>query len=322
MTLMNYKTSLSLVFCHLILVFFIEYIIVEQKQRTFTIHVRCLSGSMASASRLLSAFQILPNNRALMATDSEIITRIWQIEWWLCITPCGPRVDHMRGKRKKLITPTDGCPIQCKCQKDSHDSQTTCEKEHSAANTMDLQMVCACRDDGEPITNVSVSPRFQGQNNLCVWKQLRTPRSHLFRVVIFAVRKCRMQIEHFFEKRSFFRLVKTVAGGHIMRFVQMQVVCHTLQVGFEKGAFSRAMFHHRSGRLKCKLASISFPFSYFFTLYSHREDLNEKAVPSFEAKGIRVSAKRHSLPARSHRIHMLMLASQRLVAEFTVRNSL
>lgn len=47
---------------------------------------------------------------------------------------------------KKLITPTDGCPIQRKCQKDSHDSQSTCEKEHSTGNTMDLQMViCAGR---------------------------------------------------------------------------------------------------------------------------------------------------------------------------------
>lgn len=226
---MKYKESLSLAFCLCWSLlkslnssfFFIEYIIAGQKQITFTIHVRCLSGSMASASRLLSAFQILPNNWALMATEAEISTHIWQIEWWFCITPSGPRVDHMRSKREKLITPTDGCTIQCKCQKDSHDSQTTCEKEHSAANTVDLQMVYACRDDGEPITNVSVSCHFQGQNNLCVLKQLRMPRSHLFRVVIFAVRKCRMQIEHFFEKKSFFRLVKTVAGGHIMRFVQI-----------------------------------------------------------------------------------------------------
>lgn len=49
-------------------------------------------------------------------------------------------------KKKKLITPTDGCPIQRKCQKDSHDSQSTCEKEHSTGNTTDLQMViCAGR---------------------------------------------------------------------------------------------------------------------------------------------------------------------------------
>lgn len=49
-------------------------------------------------------------------------------------------------KKKKLITFTDGFPIQGKCQKDSHDSRSTCEKEHSTENMMDLQMViCAGR---------------------------------------------------------------------------------------------------------------------------------------------------------------------------------
>lgn len=49
-------------------------------------------------------------------------------------------------QRKKLISFTDGNPIQGKCQKDSHDSQSTCEKEHSTENATDLQMVmCAGR---------------------------------------------------------------------------------------------------------------------------------------------------------------------------------
>lgn len=48
-------------------------------------------------------------------------------------------------KKKKLITFTDGYPIQGKCQKDSHDSQSTFEKEHSMDNTMDLQMVICAR---------------------------------------------------------------------------------------------------------------------------------------------------------------------------------
>lgn len=53
---------------------------------------------------------------------------------------------HQKKKKNKLITFTDGFPIQGKCQKDSHDSRSTCEKEHSTENMMDLQMViCAGR---------------------------------------------------------------------------------------------------------------------------------------------------------------------------------
>lgn len=55
-------------------------------------------------------------------------------------------IEKQLKKKKKLITFTDGYTIQGKCQKDSHDSQSTCEKEHSTENTMDLQMVvCAWR---------------------------------------------------------------------------------------------------------------------------------------------------------------------------------
>lgn len=46
-------------------------------------------------------------------------------------------------------------------------------------------------DDGKPITNVSVSSYFQGQNNLCVLKQLQMMHSHLVGVFIFVVLKYR-----------------------------------------------------------------------------------------------------------------------------------
>lgn len=57
------------------------------------------------------------------------------------------------------------------------------------------------RDDGEPITNISVSSYFQGQNNLCVLKQLHTLRSHLFRIGVFfvfaVIKYRRVQNKHF-----------------------------------------------------------------------------------------------------------------------------
>lgn len=168
-------------------------------------------------------------------------------------------VVHMRSrkKKKKLIAPTDGYPIQRKCQKDSHDSQSTCEKEHSAQGTRWVyRWLYVQGDDGEPITNVSVSSYFQGQNHLCVLKQLRMLHSHLFRTFIFAVMKYRrIQNEHFclFEIKSFFRLLKTLAGEQIKRFGQMKRV------------------------LPFTALRLLLPPSDYFTFCSLGDDLNDKS---------------------------------------------
>lgn len=63
----------------------------------------------------------------------------------------------------------------------------------------------------------------------------------------------------------------------------------------------------RSLRAKCELSSISSPTLECFTICSLWDDLNDKALASFEAKGTRVSTKLHSLLAYSHPIHMLIL---------------
>lgn len=160
-------------------------------------------------------------------------------------------------KKKKLIAPTDGYPIQRKCQKDSHDSQSTCEKEHSAQGTRWVyRWLYVQGDDGEPITNVSVSSYFQGQNHLCVLKQLRMLHSHLFRTFIFAVMKYRrIQNEHFclFEIKSFFRLLKTLAGEQIKRFGQTRRV------------------------LPFTALRLLLPPSDYFTFCSLGDDLNDKS---------------------------------------------
>lgn len=49
------------------------------------------------------------------------------------------------------------------------------------------------------------------------------------------------------------------------------------------------------------------PLSECFTICSLGDDLNDKALASFEVKGTRVSTKLHSLLAYSHPIHMLIL---------------
>lgn len=136
-------------------------------------------------------------------------------------------------------------------------AKSTCEKEHSAQGTRWVyRWLYVQGDDGEPITNVSVSSYFQGQNHLCVLKQLRTLHSHLFRTFIFAVMKYRrIQNEHFclFEIKSFFRLLKTLAGEQIKRFGQMKRV------------------------LPFTALRLLLPPSDYFTFCSLGDDLNDKS---------------------------------------------
>lgn len=84
-----------------------------------------------------------------------------------------------RGEKKKeknLITPTDGGPIQRKCQKAPRDSRSTCEREAHRGGTRRLcRWLYEQRDDGKPITNVSVSSYFRGQNNLCAESSCAPP---------------------------------------------------------------------------------------------------------------------------------------------------
>ncbi len=107
-----------------------------------------------------------------------------------------------RRKKKKPITFTDGYPIQGKCQKDSHDSQSTCEKEHGMENMMDLQMViCAGRwwKAHHKCFCIILFSGILNQNNLCVLKRQQMMHSHLVRMFIFAVIKYRrIQKKRFF----------------------------------------------------------------------------------------------------------------------------
>lgn len=79
-------------------------------------------------------------------------------------------------KGKNLITPTDGGPIQRKCQKAPRDSRSTCEREAHRGGTQRLcRWLYEQSDDGKPITNVSVSSYFRGQNNLCAESSCAPP---------------------------------------------------------------------------------------------------------------------------------------------------
>lgn len=143
----------------------------------------------------------------------------------LCLVPC---VVHTTGGGKKLITPTDGCPIQRKCQKDSHDSHSTCERAQHGEHD-GFTDGCMCREMMESPSQMPLSSYFQGQNHLCVLKQLCAPLSHLLRIFIFAVIKYRrIQNKHFslFEMKCFFKSEKTLEGEQIKRSGRVYPTLH------------------------------------------------------------------------------------------------
>lgn len=91
--------------------------------------------------------------------------------------------EERRKEIKRGGGPTDGRPIQRKCQKDSQDSRSTCERARP------LQMADMYRDDEEPLASVSASAYFQGHKRSPALKQLRAARSFVQGVFVFAERK-------------------------------------------------------------------------------------------------------------------------------------
>lgn len=95
---------------------------------------------------------------------------IWSNSYpWPCLWFIREPRRGEKKKKKKLITPTDGYPIQRKCQKDSYDSQSTCERERGRFTDGYVS-----REMMESPSQMSLYHLIFRDKTICVcWKQLR-----------------------------------------------------------------------------------------------------------------------------------------------------
>lgn len=108
--------------------------------------------------------------------------------WGCIVNNSYPRHCMWWFTRKNLITFTDGCTIQGKCQKDSHDSESTCGKEQRSEHD-GFTDGCMCGEMMESPSQMSLYHlifRDIKSNNL---KQPQMMLSHLVRMFMFVVIK-------------------------------------------------------------------------------------------------------------------------------------